>query len=51
MLRLNLEPEPQSSYASNRVLMIPKPDGAAVFLPLYRFAVLVRAAATLWDGK
>ena len=46
-----LEPEPQSSYASNRLLAIAKPEGGPAFLPLYRIAVPLRAAATVWEGK
>jgi hypothetical protein len=46
-----LEPEPQSSYASNRLLAIEKPEAGAAFLPLYRIAVPLRAAATVWEGK
>jgi hypothetical protein len=46
-----LEPEPQSSYASNHLLAIAKPEGADAFLPLYRLAAPLRAAATVWDGK
>ena len=46
-----LEPEPQSSYASNHLLAIAKPDGMAAFLPLYRLATPLHAAATVWDGK
>jgi len=45
-----LEPEPQSSFASNRLLAIAKPNGSA-FLPSYRIAGPLRAAATVWDGK
>ena len=46
-----LEPEPQSSYASNHLLAISKPEGASAFLPLYRLAAPLHAAATVWDGK
>jgi hypothetical protein len=46
-----LEPEPQSSYASNHLLAIARPEGAAAFLSLYRLAAPVRAAVTVWDGK
>jgi hypothetical protein len=46
-----LEPEPQSSYASNHLLAIARQEGEAAFLPLYRIAVPLRAATTVWDGK
>jgi hypothetical protein len=46
-----LEPEPQSSYASNHLLAIARPEGAAAFPSLYRLAAPVRAAVTVWDGK
>jgi hypothetical protein len=46
-----LEPEPQSSYASNRLLAIARPEGVTAFLPLYRIAAPLHAAATVWDGK
>jgi hypothetical protein len=46
-----LEPEPQSSYASNRLLAIARPEGLTAFLPLYRIAAPLHAAATVWDGK
>ncbi|MEO8565713.1 MAG: hypothetical protein ABI541_04960 [Betaproteobacteria bacterium] len=42
---------PQSSYASNHLRAIAKPEGEAAFLPLYRLAPPLRAAAAVWDGK
>ena len=47
-----LEPEPQSSYAANRLLMVSKPVGSQrVYLPLYRLPSRLHAAMTSWDGK
>ena len=47
-----LEPEPQSSYAANRLLTVPKWDPAnRVYLPLYRLPLRLRAAMTSWDGQ
>ena len=47
-----LEPEPQSSYAANRLLTVSKPVGTnRVYLPLYRITQRLRAAMTSWDGK
>ena len=46
-----LEPEPQSSYASNHLLAIANPQGVPAFLPLYRIAAPLHAAVTVWDGK
>jgi hypothetical protein len=47
-----LEPEPQCSYASNRLLTVPRLAGAnRVYLPLFRLPLRLRAAMTSWDDK
>jgi Zinc carboxypeptidase len=47
-----LEPETQSSYASNRVLTLPKMDATqAAFLPLYRLPNALAAPAILYESN
>jgi Zinc carboxypeptidase len=47
-----LGPETQSSYAANRVLMLPKVDAAqAVFLPLYRLPNALVAPAVVYESN
>jgi hypothetical protein len=45
-----LEPEPQSSYASNRLLSLPSQAGMDAFLPLYRVPTRVRLPTVEWNG-
>jgi len=45
-----LEPEPQSSYASNRLIAVPRESGGRGYLPMYRLPSRLRAAMTVWDG-
>jgi hypothetical protein len=46
-----LEPETQSSYAANRVLMLPKADASQVtFLPLYRLPNALVAPAVVYEA-
>ncbi len=45
-----LEPETQSSYAANRVLILPKTDSdAAVFLPVFRLPNALTAATVAYE--
>ncbi|HEV2042410.1 MAG TPA: M14 family metallocarboxypeptidase [Casimicrobiaceae bacterium] len=47
-----LEPETQSSYAANRVLVLPKVDAAqAAFLPLYRLPNALMAPAVVYESN
>jgi hypothetical protein len=46
-----LEPETQSSYAANRVLMLPKVDAAQpAFLPLYRLPNALAVPAVVYES-
>lgn len=44
-----LEPEPQSSYVSNRLVSLPA-TAAPRLLPLYRVTAPLKVPMVVWDG-